>query len=108
VAQYPARRMRQFSTRVMRFLDGSEQRFRVFGAALKKWTIPLALLDDAELAQVVAFFAERGGRAGTFSFTDPWDGTVYPDCSFDEDLLEAEFGGADRGRTSVTIRENRS
>ena len=107
VAQYPSARTRQFSTRVLRFLDGREQRIRGYGAPLRKWTIHLTLLDEAELAQMAAFFAAQGGRAGTFSFADPWDGTVYPHCSFDSDSLDAELGGEARGRTSVTVRENR-
>ena len=91
----------------MRFLDGREQRFRGYGAPLRRWTIRLTLLDEAELAQITAFFAAQGGRAGTFAFTDPWDGTVHPNCSFDSDSLDVETGGEARGRTSVTVRENR-
>ena len=108
VAQYPSARTRQYSTQVLRFIDGREQRFRGYGLPLRKWTIRLTLLDEAELTQIASFFAAQGGRAGTFSFTDPWEGTVYPNCSFDSDSLDAEFGGEARGRTSVTVRENRS
>ena len=50
VAQYPSDRARRFSTQVLRFLDGSEQRFAGFGAPLKRWLIRLELLDEAELA----------------------------------------------------------
>ena len=107
-AQYPSTRTRQFSTHVLRFLDGREQRFCGYGAPLRKWTIQLTLLDEVELAQLASFFAAQGGRAGTFSFTDPWDGTAYPNCSFDSDSLDVEFGGEARGKTAVTVRENRS
>ena len=108
IAQYPARRTRQFSTHVLRFLDGSEQRFRSYGSPLKKWAISLTLLDDAELTKIAAFFAAHGGRAGTFSFTDPWDGTLYANCSFEDNSLDAEFGAVGSGRTSLMVRENRS
>ena len=50
VAQYPSDRTRRYSTQVLRFLDGSEQRFAGFGAPLKRWLIRLELLDDTELA----------------------------------------------------------
>jgi hypothetical protein len=107
VAQYPFGRIRQFSTNVCRFLDGSEQRFLWYGPQLHKWVINLQLLDESELAVIESFFAAQNGRAGTFVFTDPWDGSVYPSCSFDSDSLNLEFGDTFRGRTSVTVKENR-
>ena len=108
VAQYPSSRTRQFSTKVFRFVDGGEQRFRGYGAALRRWTIRLELLDESELDEIARFFEEQSGRAGIFAFADPWDGTVYPSCSFDDDQLGLEFGDRLRGRTIVTVRENRS
>ncbi len=44
------------------------------------------------------FFEDEGGRAGNFSFTDPWDGTVYPSCSFGSDDLALEFEDLARGQ----------
>ena len=108
VAQYPSDRQQNFSTTVLRFLDGSEQRFPSYGATLRRWVIRLDLLDESELTALEEFFETQGGRAGTFSFTDPFDGTVYASCSFDSDELELTFGGPQQGKTSVTIRENRS
>jgi len=107
VAQYPSDRERRFSTRVFRFLDGSEQRFAGFGAPLRRWIIRLDLLDEAELVNLEQFFEDQGGRAGTFSFTDPWDGVVYASCSFDADEIAVEYRGDARGRTSVVVKENR-
>ena len=98
VAQYPSDRQRSFSTQVFRFLDGSEQRFPGYGAPLRRWTIRLDLLDEAELTNLEEFFESEGGRAGSFSFTDPWDGTVYANCSFDGDELALHFAGRKRGR----------
>ena len=106
-AQYPSDRQQNFSTQVLRFLDGSEQRFPAYAATLRRWVIRLDLLDDGELANLGAFFTEQGGRAGVFSFTDPFDGTVHANCSFDADELEMTFGGPQQGKTSVTIKENR-
>jgi phage-related protein len=108
VAQYGSDRQRSFSTQVFRFLDGSEQRFPAYGAPLLEWVIRLDLLDEAELNTLEQFFESEGGRVGTFSFTDPWDGTVYPSCSFTADQVALAFTGPQQGKTSVTIRENRS
>jgi hypothetical protein len=107
VAQYGSSRTRRFSTQVFRFLDGSEQRFQEFGAPLRRWTIRLSLLDEAEMAVLESFFETQGGRAGTFAFPDPWDGTVYANCSFDDDQLAMQFAGQARGTASVTVKENR-
>jgi|SRR5690349_18421238 len=106
VAQYPSDRVRRFSTQVLRFLDGGEQRFAQFGTPLRRWVIRLELLDEAEMAGLEEFFAEQAGQAGTFSFTDPWDGTVYPNCSFDSDTMSAEYRGQGDGMAALAVREN--
>lgn len=108
VAQYGSDRSRQYSTRVLRFLDGSEQRFPAYGAPLMRWVIRLDLLDESELENLEQFFQDEGGRAGSFSFTDPWDGTVYASCSFDSDELTLQFQGIARGKTQIAVKENRT
>ncbi len=108
VAQYGSDRSRNFSTQVFRFMDGSEQRFPAFGASLHRWAIRLDLMDEAELATLEAFFVSVGGRAGTFSFTDPWDGTVYGACRFEVDEIALLFADRGRGQASVRFSEVRS
>jgi hypothetical protein len=107
VAQYPSDRTRQFSTQVFRFLDGSEQRFQGYGSALRQWAIRLDLLDETELTNLQSFFISEAGRSGSFVFTDPWDGTVYSNCSFGNDTLAAQFEGPQKGATQVVVRQNR-
>ena len=107
MAQYGSDRARRFSTGVFRFVDGSEQRFVSYASSLKKWTIRMDLLAENELAQLEQFFQAHAGRAGVFSFTDPWDGVTHSNCSFESDTLMTEYGGENRGRTVVTIKENR-
>ena len=107
VAQYPSDRQRNFSTQVLRFVDGSEQRFPGYGAPLRRWTIRLDLLDEAELTNLEQFFESEGGRAGNFSFTDPFDSAVYANCSFDADELALNFAGPQQGKATVVVKENR-
>jgi phage-related protein len=107
VAQYPSDRTRRFSTLAYRFLDGSEQRFPGFAAPLHRWLIRLELLDEGELVELEEFFAEQGGRAGTFAFTDPWNGAVHANCSFENDAITADYRGPGDGRTSIVVKENR-
>ena len=108
VAQYGSDRSRQFSTQVLRFVDGSEQRFPGYGTPLLQWVIRLDMLDESELVNLEQFFEDEGGRAGSFVFTDPWDGTVYASCSFASDDLDLQFEEAARGKTQVAIKENRT
>lgn len=108
VMQYPAGRTVTFSTQTLRFFDGSEQRFADYGAPLHQWNIQLDLLDEAEMKAMETFFREMTGQSGAFSFTDPWDGQVYPSCSFGGDELDESFLAELRGRTSLLVIENRS
>jgi len=107
IAQYPADRTPQFSTQAYRFLDGSEQRFPGFPGILQQWAIRLDLLDEGELENLREFFLDHSGRAGSFSFTDPWTGTVFPNCSFGSDTLSLQFKGPMDNGTQVIVRENR-
>jgi Conserved hypothetical protein 2217 (DUF2460) len=106
VAQYPAGRSVTYATDVFRFLDGSEQKYRQLGAAGKRWVVDLQLLDDAELSEISEFFQAQQGRFGTFSFEDPWDGTVHDDCSFADDALMVSLAAEARGALKLVIKEN--
>ena len=108
VAQYPTERSIEFATQVLWFVDGGEQRFAEHAGPLRRWVVRLDLLDESELETLGQFFENESGRAGTFSFTDPWDGTVYANCSFDSDDLELMLQSAARGNTQVVVKENRT
>ena len=107
VLQYPAQKSIRFATGVLRFMGGSEQRFRDYQAPLRRWTIRLDLLDENELHVLRAFFRAESGAAGTFTFTDPWDGTVYLNCSFENHEMSEEILDEVRGTTALTVQENR-
>lgn len=108
VMQYPAQRQVEFATRVLEFADGSEQRFRRYGSALRQWVIRLDLLTEGELKELESFFRIQAGRQEEFTFLDPWSNTEVAHCSLAEDSLEISLTGLDRGRTTLTIRENRN
>lgn len=85
VAQYPAVREQRFSTEVKKFLDCTEQRYRDFPSAKRRWIIALEKLDETETARLASFFDQQQGRLGVFEFEDPWTGTVVAQCRFGED-----------------------
>ncbi len=106
--QYPAQRSTHFSTDVVQFVNGSEQRFRGYQTPLKRWSIRLDLLDETELHMLREFFRTQSGAAENFSFTDPWDGVVYPNCRLSGNEIAEELDNAEQGNTTLTVSENRS
>jgi hypothetical protein len=107
VAQYPAQRALEFRNQAVRFLDGTEQRYRDSAGPLHRWVIRLDELDETEMAGIANFFEQNQGCFGSFAFTDPWDGTEYPSCSFASDSLGLQSKDEMRGTTSLTVMENR-
>lgn len=107
VAQYPATKTLRFQTQALRFVDGGEQRYRDSGGPLHRWEIRLDELDESEMAAMEGFFAGNQGRLGNFAFTDPWDGQEYANCSLGSDELDLNSLAEMRGRTSLTVAENR-
>jgi hypothetical protein len=107
VAQYPAARRTVYSTWIGQFVDGSEQRFREYPAALRRWLIDLRMLTSREVAEIREFFGSEQGRAGKFEFEDPWDAEIFENCSFESDEHEVRWEGEEMGRTRIVIRQNR-
>lgn len=107
VAQYPATKVLRFQNQKLRFLDGTEQRYRDAAGPLHRWQISLTQLDEGELAALEAFFAANQGAFAGFAFTDPWDGTVYPNCSLASDELDLTSLAEMNGTASLTVVENR-
>jgi hypothetical protein len=108
VAQYPATRRIRYQNQALRFVDGTEQRYRDCAGPLRRWEISLSQLDEAEMAALEEFFAANQGASGNFVFVDPWDGATYPSCSLEGDGLGLETVAEMSGATSLTLIENRS
>ena len=106
IAQYPVSRREQFQNQTVRFVDGSEQRYRDSGGARMQWEIQFSDLDEGELAAIEEFFLASQGAFGSFSFTDPCDGHVYDNCSVSADTLTLLTEGEMRGSTKLTVVRN--
>jgi hypothetical protein len=106
VAQYPATRISTFRNEVVRFVDGTEQRYRNSAGSSRYWMIKLDQLDAAEMAAVEAFFLEVMGRYGMFTFTDPWDGISYS-CTLSDDKVALRASGEYQGTVELVIQESR-
>ncbi len=108
VTQYPATKSTQYSSFVVRFLDGSDQRYRQFTPALLRWNVKLELLDESETRALEQFFLSQEGQFGTFSFVDPWTQAAYPNCSFEQGTFAFQLAGESQGTVSLAIVENRT
>ncbi|MCX6622023.1 MAG: DUF2460 domain-containing protein [Acidobacteria bacterium] len=107
VLQYPMQRVFAEKTGILRFVDGSEQRFQDAAAAMRRWIVQFDLIDDGEVQRLEEFFLALGGRLGRFSFLDPADARLYPNCSLEDDTLEFRWSGEGRASTTFSIRENK-
>ena len=108
VAQYPSARLVDSDTTVLEYVDGSEQRFRNRSAPVNRWLIRLGDVATRDLFAIETFFLEQQGQYGSFSFTDPWDGTEYPDCSFEQEMFEIVALADGRYESHLMIRNNAS
>src|SRR5580704_1275769 len=105
VAQYPLDRGARYSTQAVRFMDGSQQKFRLIGVGLRRWTLNLDLLDEQELGAVTAFVEQQG--SGSFAFTDPVTGQNVATCTISGQQFDATMTRERDGQTTVVIEEIR-
>ena len=103
VAQYPLDRGVRYSTQTVRFMDGSQQNFRLIGVGLRRWTLKLDLLDEQELGAVIAFVEQQG--SATFAFTDPVTGENAATCMISGQQFDATMTRELDGQTTVVIEE---
>ena len=103
VAQYPLGKTISFQTQAVRFLDGSQQRFRVMGTGLRTWTVQLSLLDEQELGLVIVFVEQQG--SAPFAFTDPVTGAVASMCILAGGSFDAGMSDEMKAQTTVQIEE---
>lgn len=103
VAQYPLGLGLRYSTQVVRFMDGSQQKFRLIGVRLRRWNLKLDLLDEQELGALIAFVEQQGSQ--TFPFTDPFTGEIAENCVIYREEFDATMNSEMSGQTAVVIEE---
>jgi hypothetical protein len=103
VAQYPLDCGVRFSTQAIRFMDGSQQKFRLIGVGLRRWTLKLDLLGEDELGAVIAFVEQQA--SATFAFTDPVTGDNVATCIISGQQFDATMNLKMSGQTTVVIEE---
>lgn len=105
VMQYPAPMITGQGVGVIRFLDGSDQRYLTQGRTFRTWKVDLTLLNEDELAAVETFFEAQYGDYGAFTFPDPFTATAVPNCRFAHPTLHTSYVDVDAGSTNLWVIE---
>lgn len=90
---------------IIRFIDGTDQRFLASGRGYRRWLISLHLLNEAEIASIETFFQDMAGEYSTFSFPDPVTGSSVPNCRIGAPELITDYQGVDIAATSMWVVE---
>lgn len=105
VAQYPLTVCFAQNTGVIRFLDGSDQRFLTQGRQFRIWRVQLEALNDSEMKQLEAFFDSQQGQYSTFTFPDPISGADIPNCRIGVSELITDYKGVNTASASIWVVE---
>lgn len=105
VTQYPAPVTNAQGAQVIRFLDGSDQRYLTQHRPLRQWEIRLDLLNDREVQELEAFFSTQSGDYETFTFLDPFSGADVPNCRFGEPQMQTEYLATGEHSISIWVIE---
>lgn len=105
VTQYPTPLTTGQAAQVIRFLDGSDQRYLAQGKMLRSWEIRLNLLSEMEMQLIEAFFTSQQGDYSPFIFPDPLTRSNVPNCRLGAAGLISEYVGVDANSTSFWVLE---
>lgn len=105
ITQYPLTYMSGQNAQVIRFLDGTDQRYLTQGRSLRQWQIRLDLLNETEIQQIEEFFIDVKGDYSRFNFPDPVSGSYVANCQLAAPGLVTEYLGVDDGATTFWVIE---
>jgi hypothetical protein len=105
ITQHPIPLTTGQAAQVIRFLDGSDQRYLAQGKMLRSWQIQLNLLNEMEIQLIEAFFTSQRGEYSPFTFPDPFTASDVPNCRLGVAALVSEYIGVDATSTSFWVIE---
>lgn len=105
VAQYPLPISYTSPVQVIRFIDGTDQRFLERGKALRSWHVQLSFVNEDEIHQLENFFQSIAGQYSMFSFPDPYSGQTVPNCVLGENALITDYLATDLSSASFWVVE---
>jgi phage-related protein len=102
--QHPLTCKLQAETRVLKFLDGRQQRFPA-KKPQRKWTVHLELMDEEEAWALEDFARRHFETAEPFRFTDPRTGVEYAHCYLAGKEFEVAADGPMKRRCTLVVVE---
>ncbi len=105
VTQYPTLLTNGQGVQVIRFIDGSDQRYPTQGRMLRQWQIRLDLLNETEVAALEGFFVAQAGDYSPFVFPDPISGSNVANCRVAAPGLISAYIGPDVSSVSLVVIE---
>lgn len=90
---------------MIRFMDGSDQRYLTQKQSLRQWQIRLDLLNEAEIQQVEEFFGSIQGDYTLFVFPDPVSGAPVPNCRLGAPGLSTQYLAVDNTTAEFWVME---
>jgi hypothetical protein len=105
ITQYPIPLTTGQAVQIIRFLDGSDQRYLAQGKMLRSWEIRLDLLNESEIQRIEEFFTLQQGDYSRFTFADPFTGSDVPNCRLGAAGLVSDYLGVDASSTSLWVLE---
>lgn len=105
VAQYPLPVSYTSPVQVIRFIDGTDQRYLARGKTLRSWHVQLAFITEDEIHQLEDFFESLGGQYSLFSFPDPYSGQIVPNCVLGESALTTDYLAVNLSSSSLWVVE---
>lgn len=100
ISQYPTVQQTTALTNVMKFIDGSEQRFASSGKGLQAWQVSYELLNEQEFASIISFIQSTQAGTQAFAFRDPRTGITHNCCRLDLHQFKALYR---EGRSSLRL-----
>jgi len=104
--QYPLGRTQARRVRILRFVDGAEQRFPLDGQAFRQWQMSFSQLDDAERNILTRFLEDQMATSGAITVVDPSDGLRYERCHVEGEDAEVQLNDANDGRIDFVLSED--
>jgi hypothetical protein len=106
VAQYPLPISYTSPVEIIRFIDGTDQRFMARGKMLRTWHIQLSFLNEDEISQMEQFFESLEGQYSPFAFPDPYSGQTVPNCRMGESSLVTDYLSEDLSSLTFWVVES--
>jgi len=103
--QYPFVTSLKYSTEIIRFVDGSEQRFSQSGNVHRAWNVEFRDLTPSETEAIAAFVEDSTSTNQEFAFHDPVTGEVHSHCRLAAERVPVQHAGEKRSNLWLTIKE---